>query len=417
MRIAIIGSGISGLACAYLLQHKHDVTIYEANDYAGGHTHTHEVTINGRPLAVDSGFIVYNRTNYPCFSRLLDRLGVESQPTSMSFSVRCDNSGLEYNGTSINGLFAQRRNLLRPAFYRMVLDILRFNQDSPRLLEEGDDSQTLTEYVREHGYSRQFQQYYLIPMCAALWSAPPDIVAGFPIRFLVKFFHNHGMLAINNRPQWLVIKGGSQTYVRTLMRNLNAKLKLSTAITRVQRSAGAITLTDSNGNTHSHDQIIFACHSDQALQMLADASDRERDILGAMPYQINDVVMHTDAGLLPRRRLAWASWNYHIPAMEKSRVAVTYYMNSLQGLQSEQPVCVTLNHTETIAPDKIIKRLRYAHPLFTTSAVQAQSRWREISGQHRTHYCGAYWGNGFHEAGVQSALAVSKELGGEFEYA
>lgn len=417
MRIAIIGSGISGLACAYFLQHHHDITIYEANDYPGGHTHTHELTIAGKSLAVDSGFIVYNRINYPCFSRLLDRLGVESEPTSMSFSVRCDNSGLEYNGTSINGLFAQRRNLLRPAFYRMILDILRFNRDSPRLLEGGNNDQTLSEYVRDNSYSRYFEKYYLIPMCAALWSAPPQVVAEFPIRFLVKFFQNHGMLAINDRPQWLVVSGGSQNYVRALLRDFNDRVKLNTAIKRVERASDTVMLTDCRGNTHSHDQVIFACHSDQALQILADATPSERAILGAMPYQSNNAVMHTDARLLPRHRRAWASWNYHIPVMEPSRVAVTYYMNSLQGLQSEEPICVTLNHTDTIAPDKVIKRLRYDHPLFTTGAVQAQSRWTEISGRNRTHYCGAYWGNGFHEDGVQSAIAVSSAFGVEFAHA
>jgi len=412
MRIAIIGGGISGLVCAHRLQREHEITLYEANDYAGGHTHTHHVDIddNGRDLAVDTGFIVFNRQNYPHFSRLLDELGVAAQPTSMSFSVHCERTGLEYNGTSVNRLFAQRRNLWRSSFLRMVRDILRFNRESPRLLERDATDVTVNEYVQSNGYSTTFRNYYLIPMCAALWSAPPRMVENFSIGFLVRFFHNHGMLAVNGRPQWLVVRGGSATYVRALLDRFSGRLLLNTPVRELRRHAAGVRIQTDSAE-QDFDQVILACHSDQALQLLADADTVERGILGAMRYQDNEAVLHTDGNLLPRRRLARASWNYRIPATEPDSVAVTYHMNSLQGLQSRQPICVTLNQTESIRSEKVIKRLRYAHPLFTTEAVAAQRRWPEISGINRTHFCGAYWGQGFHEDGVRSALAVCKQLG------
>lgn len=388
------------------------MTIYEANDYVGGHTHTHDIHLDGQELAVDTGFIVFNRSNYPNFSRLLDQLGVASRPTAMSFSVRCEHTGLEYNGTSVNRLFAQRRNLLRPSFLRMVADILRFNRDSPRLLLQAGQNMTLEDYVVEGGYSREFRNHYLVPMCAALWSAPPHVIEKFPIHFLVRFFHNHGMLAINDRPQWLVVQGGSRTYVDRLLRQYSGELKVGTPVTTVSRHDDHIEITAGPDNYRSRfDHIIMACHSDQALRLITDACPAERDILGAIPYQTNEVVLHTDPALLPQRRLARASWNYQIPAEPREAVSVTYDMNSLQGLRTRQPICVTLNRTETVSPDKIIKRLHYAHPLFTPAAVAAQQRWHEISGHNRTHYCGAYWGNGFHEDGVNSALSVCKQFG------
>ncbi|MCS3902349.1 putative NAD/FAD-binding protein [Methylohalomonas lacus] len=409
MRIAIIGSGISGLVCGYRLHEQHDITVYEANDYIGGHTHTHDLDIDGQQHAVDSGFIVFNRYNYPHFSRLLDQIGISAQPTSMSFSVHDEASGLEYNGTSVNRLFAQRRNLLRPSFHRMVLDILRFNRDCPRLLAGSDNQQTLADYVAEHGYSTGFRDHYLIPMCAALWSAPPGTIETFPIRFLVQFFHNHGMLAINDRPQWLVVSGGSARYVHALTRSFSDRIRLNTPVRRVEDHGNHQRVLTDNDSA-DYDRVIFACHSDQALELLAAPTAVERALLSAMPYQANEAVIHTDAGRLPQRRRAWASWNYRIPVQGSGQAMVTYYMNSLQRLNSREPICVSLNQTQSIAPERIIKRLRYTHPLFVAPAVAAQSRWSEISGVNGRHYCGAYWGHGFHEDGVNSALAVCRQL-------
>lgn len=413
MRIAIIGSGISGLVCAWLLYRQHDITVYEANDYIGGHTHTHDVSLNGKDYSVDSGFIVFNRRNYPNFSKVLDTLGVDSQPTSMSFSVHCERSGLEYNGTSLNRLFAQRRNLLRPSFYRMIADIVRFNRDSPRLLHNGRDEQTLTEYVREHGYSHQFRDHYLVPMCAALWSAPPQTVASFPIKFLVRFFQNHGMLAIRDseRPEWRVVRNGSASYVRAMTAGFRDRFRLATPVIKIRRQTDGVTVHDMHGDSSHYDAVILACHSDEALGLLDDPSPTEREVLSALPYQDNEAVLHTDDQVLPRRRLAWASWNYRIPARPGEHAAVTYYMNSLQGLESAQPLCVTLNQTDSIRSDRILRKLRYRHPLFTTAAIAAQARRRQISGVNNTWYCGAYWGNGFHEDGVNSALAVCDDFG------
>ncbi|MEX2517262.1 MAG: FAD-dependent oxidoreductase, partial [Gammaproteobacteria bacterium] len=379
----------------------------------GGHTHTHNVEIGNEHFNVDTGFIVFNHSNYPNFSRLLETLAVESQPTSMSFSVQCACTGLEYNGTSINTLFAQRRNLFRPGFYRMVRDILRFNKAAPDLLAGDDNTTSLADFVVQKSYSDEFRDHYLIPMCAALWSAPRELVEQYPIRFLVRFFHNHGMLNINDRPQWRVIKGGSNSYVRALMTAVNGRVRVAskTAVTEVRRHSDAVSIHNQSGEHDRYDHVILGCHSDQALKLLASPTTAERDILGAITFQDNDTVLHTDAAMLPHCKRAWASWNYHIPASDIPRPTVTYYMNSLQTLKSDEAICVTLNRTADIAPAKILRRLQYQHPQFTAVAVAAQARHAEISGHDRVHYCGAYWGFGFHEDGVNSALRVCKALG------
>lgn len=405
MKIAIIGSGIAGNTLAYHLQRKHAITVFEAAGHIGGHTHTHEIKHQGRRYSVDTGFIVFNDRTYPNFISMLEQLGVEWQPSNMSFSVRCEKTGLEYNGTTLNSLFAQRRNLLRPAFYRMIRDILRFNKESLALLEEGDEI-ALGDYLARNRYGRDFIDYYIIPMGAAIWSTDAQKMLAFPARFFVRFFHHHGMLSVNDRPQWRVVKGGSASYVKALTAGFHERIRLNTPIEKVRRLKHTVRITPRGGTEESFDWVFFACHSDQTLAILSDASKEEQEILAAIPYQENSVILHTDRSLLPKRKLAWAAWNYHVTPALQERVAVTYNMNILQGLDSPEPLLVTLNHGKDINPAKIIKRLTYHHPLYTTAGAMAQARHAEISGINRTGYCGAYWRNGFHEDGIASALAA-----------
>lgn len=405
MKIAIIGAGIAGNTIAYHLHKEHELTIFEAGDHIGGHTHTHEVGFSGRSYSVDTGFIVFNDRTYPNFIAMLDELKVAWQPSSMSFSVRCENTGLEYNGTSLNSLFAQRRNLLRPSFYRMIGDIMRFNEESLELLAEGNEIR-LGDYLSKGGYSRQFIDYYILPMGSAIWSMEARQMMDFPARFLVRFFHHHGMLTVNNRPQWRVIKGGSARYAEALTAGFANRIRLNNPVAKVRRLKGSVSITSLHGGEEIFDWVFFACHSDQALAMLSDASTKEREILDAIPYQENSIFLHHDSSLMPRRKLAWAAWNYHVTPQPSERVAVTYNMNILQGLDASEPLLVTLNHTHDINPGKVIKRLTYHHPVYTKAGVAAQARHTEISGHNRTAYCGAYWRNGFHEDGVASALAA-----------
>ena len=394
MKIAIVGAGIAGnVAARELHRAGHDIAVFEAARHIGGHTHTH--ALHG--LAIDSGFIVFNERTYPNFVRLLATLGVDSQPSSMSFSVRNDLSGLEYNGASLGQLFAQRRNLLRPSFYRMLADILRFNREAPRLLAAGAET-ALGEYLRANRYSGAFVRDYLVPMGAAIWSTDPARMLGFPARFFVRFFASHGMLSLDDRPQWRVVRGGSARYVDPLVAPFRHRIRLETPVRSVRRIPGGVVL-----DGERFDYAFLACHADQALAMLADPSGAEREVLGAIGYQENEAVLHTDTSLLPRARRAWAAWNYHV-LPGASRVALTYNMNLLQGLRARETYCVTLNRTRDIAPERILKRLVYHHPLFTPAAVAAQARQRELNGARRTFYCGAYWRFGFHEDGVVSAL-------------
>ncbi len=416
MKIAIVGTGISGLVAAYLLNGQHELTLFEANDYIGGHTHTVPVDVQDRQLAIDTGFIVFNDWTYPNFIKLLDQLGVESQPTSMSFSVRCDRTGLEYNGTSLNGLFAQRSNLLSPRFYRMLLDVLRFNRESLSLLESASEDLTVAEFLQQHGYSRQFADQYLIPMGAAIWSCPLETFGQFPMRFIVEFYRNHGLLSVRHRPQWRVISGGSWKYVDKLTAGFRDRIRLSSPVTAVRRDDAGVSI-DVNGATIAErfEHVIFACHSDQALRMLGTgATSTEREILSEFPYQQNETVLHTDTSVLPRRRRAWASWNYHVRNDgSPSNATLTYNMNILQSITSDTTYCVTLNSTSLIDERKILGRFNYHHPIFTVRRRVAQQRHAELINRDRTSFCGAYWGNGFHEDGVNSALAVAAGLGAD----
>jgi len=413
-RIAVIGSGIAGLTSAYLLSREHQVVLFEANDYLGGHTHTRHVKAGSRSYPVNTGFIVFNDWTYPNFIKLMDQLSVKSEASDMSFSVRCENTDLEYNGTNLNTLFAQRRNIFKPSFWRMIKDILRFNKETVSALQAGtlDDSQSLASYLSEHGYSEGFKMRYIIPMGAAIWSAPIEIMMSFPIKFFLQFFNNHGMLSVDDRPQWRVLTGGSESYIKPITAGYAGNVRLNTPVLSVVRDSEQVNVTTEAHGVETFDHVVFACHSDQALQILQDATPTESEILGAIPYQMNDVVLHTDTKIMPKRPLAWASWNYHIPQRAKEMAMVTYNMNMLQNFDdADETYLVTLNRNHEIDPDKVIESFRYAHPVFTMDGVAAQARHQEISGHQRTHYCGAYWFNGFHEDGVNSGLRVAKQFG------
>jgi predicted NAD/FAD-binding protein len=404
MKVAIIGGGIAGNVAAHRLHREHDITLYEAASHLGGHTHTHAVELAGRSWQVDTGFIVFNDRTYPNFVQLLDELGVASQPSSMSFSVRDEASGLEYNGTSLNSLFAQRRNLLSPRFLGMIGDILRFNREAPALLDEPGGEMPLGELLARGRYGRAFIEHYVVPMGAAIWSTDPASMLAFPARFFVRFLHNHGMLTVNDRPTWRTIVGGSARYVEKLSAPFRHRVRLATPVESVRRVPGGVIVKARGFEAARYDAVFLACHSDQALAMLADPTAAEREVLGAIPYQRNEAVLHTDTRMMPRRRLAWAAWNYHLPAGGGGPAALTYDMSCLQRLDTPTPFLVTLNRGDEIDPARVIKRIVYQHPLYTPASVAAQARHRELNGPQRTYFCGAWWRNGFHEDGVVSAL-------------
>ena len=410
MRVAVVGSGIAGLASAWLLSRRHDVTLFEANSYFGGHTHTHEVEQAGKSYRVDSGFIVHNPAHYPLLTRMFAQLGVASQPTTMSFSVHSEASGLEYNATTLDTLFCQRRNLLSPRFLGMVRDLTRFYREAPALLLTREDTTSLGDYLLQHGYGAAFRDEHLIPMASALWSSPPTQILQFPARYLVQFMANHQMLQLAGRPQWRVVKGGSSTYVAALRAQWPVRERLHCPVHSILRHAGGVEVCSAAGVEH-FDQLVLACHSDQALRLLGDANEREHSILGAMTYQANDTVLHTDASVLPRRRKAWAAWNAWLPRDPAAPCTVSYCMNLLQGIASPEPFVVTLNRNEAIDPAKVLARMRYHHPVYTQASVQAQARKAEIQGWRRTWFAGAYWGWGFHEDGMRSAVEVAAALG------
>ncbi|MCR4510687.1 FAD-dependent oxidoreductase [Pseudomonas sp. 32.2.56] len=412
MKIAIIGSGIAGLTSAYLLNRRHDITVFEASDWIGGHTHTVDVEVKGQRYAVDTGFIVFNDWTYPNFIRLLSQLGVGFKDTEMSFSVSDPFSGVEYNGHNLNTLFAQRRNLVSPKFIGMVRDILRFNREALQDLNNQriDADMTLGDYLKANGYSERFIQHYIVPMGAAIWSMSLNDMLGFPLQFFVRFFKNHGLLSVSDRPQWCVIEGGSSSYVAPLTESFKQHIRLNCAVTRVERDGDGVTVHSAAGSER-FDKVVFACHSDQALALLAAPTSTEQAILGALPYADNDVVLHTDTRLLPKRPLAWASWNYRLGGPVDQPAAVTYDMNILQGIQSDTTFCVSLNQTAAIDPSKILARYTYAHPQYSLAGMAAQARWEELLGANHSYFCGAYWANGFHEDGVVSALRVAREFG------
>ena len=385
--------------------------MFEASDRLGGHTNTIRVDTPNETHHVDTGFIVFNDRNYPNFERLLRALGVSWQPSEMSFSVSDEHGGFEYSSGSANGLFARRRHLASPTFHRMLRDVRRFQRAARALAREGDDHVSLLDWLEREGFSRPFIDRLIVPQVAAVWSADPRALWSFPARFLARFFDNHGMLGLRDRPRWRAISGGSARYVEALTAPFADAIRLRAPVRTITRGPDGALVHAYGAEPERFEQVVLATHSDQALALLGDASPAEREILGAVRYQPNETVLHTDTRMLPRRRRAWASWNYHLLDEPHERTTATYHMNRLQSLQAEHEFCVTLNLTERIDPAKIIARIEYAHPVFTPQAVAAQKRHDEISGCNRTHFCGAYWGWGFHEDGVNSALRVAKAFG------
>jgi len=414
MRIAIVGSGVSGLVCAHLLSTRHDVTLFEADDRPGGHAHTVEVEIDARTLQVDTGFLVYNERTYPGLVRLFETLGIDTQPSDMSFSVVDERTGLEYGGPAVASLFAQRRNLLRPAFLRMLADVARFHRAGQALLASPPAlSYTLADLLEDGRWSRSFIEWYLLPLGSSIWSADPGAFARMSAVMVLRFFDRHGMLSFGGKPSWRTVSGGSRRYVDAIVAPLEAegRLRLSSPVEHVLRGDDGVTLRTKAGRLDVFDHVVLATHSDQALAMVADASKAEKETLGALGYQDNSVILHTDERLMPANRRAWAAWNYHRPTGGSDRVTMTYLLNRLQGFDELAPVMVTLNRDEEIEASKVLRRFKYAHPVLDAAAVKAQERHAEISGSGSLSFCGAYWGSGFHEDGLQSAVAVCRALG------
>ncbi|MBK6278578.1 MAG: FAD-dependent oxidoreductase [Gammaproteobacteria bacterium] len=413
MKIGIVGSGIAGLSAAWLLSRRHDVTVFEAEERIGGHTATIDVSLDGERHAIDTGFIVFNDRTYPNFIRLMDELGVTSQPTEMSFSVSSESEGVEYAGRNLDSLFAQRGNLLRPAFWRMLRDILRFNRNAAADLEHGriPEGMLLGDYLARNGYSREFRDWYLVPMGAAIWSSGTRGMAEFPVEFFVRFFRNHGLLTVTDQPQWRTIRGGSREYLGPLTRRFAGAIRTGDPVERITREADGVSVRTRGGTSERFEHVVLGCHSDQALALLGDPSAEERGILSSIPYRDNDVVLHTDTRVLPRSPRAWSSWNYRLRTGADALPVLSYDMNILQRLESRHTFCVTLNDTAAIDPSRILGRYRYSHPVFSLEGVRAQQRWAEINGVRRTWFCGAWWANGFHEDGVASALRVAEALG------
>ncbi|MDP4984790.1 NAD(P)/FAD-dependent oxidoreductase [Pseudoalteromonas tunicata] len=412
-KIAIIGSGISGLTAAHLLHTKHDITLFESNDYIGGHTATKDIEYGGKTYAIDTGFIVCNDKTYPNFLKLMDKIGIKRRPTEMSFSVKNIRNGLEYNGNNLNSLFAQRRNLLKPSFWRLINEILRFNKQCKELYSKNQINPALTlgDFLVAEKFSQAFCENYILPMGAAIWSTSLTEMRAFQLRFFVQFFYNHGLLNISDRPQWYVIEGGSREYIAPLIAGFKDKIRLNSKILKVSRTDNAVQLHFDDDLIEQFDEVIFACHSDQALALLGDATEDEKTILGAISYSANDVVLHTDKTLLPKRPLAWASWNYQLDDNLDRPACVTYNMNILQGITAPTTFCVTLNQTDLIDPTKILAKFVYHHPVFNQKSLAAQQQRLNICGQQHTHFVGAYWHNGFHEDGVKSALCVTERFG------
>ncbi len=411
MKIAIIGTGISGMTVAYILSKEHDITVFEANDYVGGHTHTVDVSLDGQSFGVDTGFIVFNEKTYPNFVKLMKKLGVGWQDSNMSFSVQCEKTGLEFSPSNLNALFIQRRNLLRPSFYRMLYDVNRFKKDSEALFQNDHSKITLAEFLKSRNYSKPFIDHFIIPMGEAVWSADPVKFNDFPARYFAQFFKNHGFLNIKNKPQWLTIKGRSRQYIGPITKSYANRIHLNCPIESVQRLPGGVKVKPQNQPPEAYDHVVFATHSDQALSILSDPTDKETKILGSIPYQENKTVLHSDESMLPSKKAAWASWNYHILKKDIGRVAVTYDMNILQSIGAPRELCVSLNLNKAINSRWIYQKFIYHHPVYNPESLVARQSHSDISGKNRTHYAGAYWGYGFHEDGVVSALTVCKQFG------
>ena len=406
-----MGAGVSGLVAAYLLHREHDITVFEAADYAGGHVNTIPVETESGSYHVDTGFIVFNEGNYPNFRRLLRNIGIGEQPSDMSFSVSSRHDDFEYSSAGANALFAKRSNLVRPDFYRMLLDKVRFHREARRLLEQVGEGPTLGEFLDSRRYSRTFIDRLIVPQVAAVWSAATEEARAFPAKYLARFLDNHGLLQVGGHPRWATVPGGSARYVEAMTRPFKRRIRLGSPVRSIDRTDDWVEITPRNGEPSRFDRVIIATHSDQALRMLSEPTPREREMLTAFEYQQNDVALHTDSRMLPRRRRAWASWNYHVLEEGSGNSAVTYHMNRLQSIKSPEQFCVTLNNLEGIDGSKIVRRISYQHPVFTHRSVRAQEQHQSVLGANRTYFCGAYWGYGFHEDGVDSALRVAAHFG------
>lgn len=412
IRIAIVGTGVSAMTAAYLLAPHHQLTIFDKADYIGGHTHTHDVEVAGRSFAVDTGFIVFNDWTYPNFIKLLDKIGAGWRDSTMSFSVACDRTGLEYNGGSMLGLFAQKRNALSPKFWGLLRDIMRFNALAKRFAEHGDEAVTLSRFLAQHRFGPMFQRQYLVPIAASIWSADPRKLAQFPMKFMSQFFANHGMLNVWDRPTWRTVTGGSRAYMDKLTAPFRDRIRLREPVTAVRRYDDRVELDTPRELGQRFDHVILGCHSDQALAILGnDATADEAAALGGIPYQPNEAALHTDTRVLPKRRAAWAAWNYRNPVDADRPAILTYNMNTLQGLDCPETLCVTLNDTANLDPARVIKVIPYEHPVFTPGRNTAHALFDKINHVNRTSFCGAYWGFGFHEDGVVSALGAVKPFG------
>jgi uncharacterized protein len=412
-RVAVIGSGISGLATAWLLRNTHQVTLYEAAPRLGGHTNTVEVNVEGHSFPVDTGFLVFNRRTYPNLCALFEQLGIASVASDMSFSARIEDLNLEWAGSNLNTVFGQRRNLMRPAFVGMVRDILRFNRETTGLVAAAaGDGESLGEFLERRRYGKAFRDWYLLPMAAAIWSCPTQSMLAYPLATFVRFCHNHGLLQIMNRPQWLSVKGGGREYVRRMAADLE-DFRLNTPVIAIQRREEGVYVFAADG-CERYDEIVLACHSDQSLAILGEqVTPAERAVLSAVNYQPNRAVLHTDASLLPQRRSLWSAWNYAAGSATQGNtpVAVSYLLNMLQPLPVKTPVIVSLNPFHEPAPDKVIAEFDYAHPVFDQAAITAQRRLPGIQGRDRVWFCGAWGRYGFHEDGLRSALAVVGGMG------
>ncbi len=409
----MVGSGIAGLGSAWLLSRKHDVVLFEAGSYLGGHTHTHEIELGGRSYAVDTGFIVFNEANYPLLTRMLAELDVASQETTMSFSVHDEGNGFQYNAGTLGGLLAQPSNLVRPRFWRMLRDLRRFYREAPEILQDASQDCTLGDYLQRNSYSREFRDDHIVPMASALWSSPSQTILQFPMSHLVKFMANHHMLQVSDRPQWRVVQGGSSSYVRALRARWNVEERVQTPVNGIRRVAQGVMVASSAGD-EAFEQVVLACHADDALRLLQDPSQEEASILGDITYQDNEAILHTDVRVLPPRRRAWAAWNAHVPTQQDAACSVSYWMNALQSLDAPEEFIVTLNRRADIDPDRVLRRLHYRHPHQTLASVAAQSRKAEIQGVNRTWFAGAGWGHGFHEDGLRSGVEVASALGVEW---
>lgn len=409
--IAVIGTGISGLGAAWLLSQRHDLTVYEEAPRIGGHSNTVEVTGPEGRIPVDTGFIVYNRPNYPNLTALFDNLGVVTKPSEMSFAVSRSDANLEYGGASLGALFAQWENAFSPRFWSMLSDLRRFYREAPRDLADGTGEMTLGEYLSQNGYSEAFCEDHLLPMAAAIWSAPADSMRDCSASAFVQFFRNHGLLQLRGRPQWRTVVGGSRAYVDKLSRSFRALIRHRARVVSVARTSAGVEVSDANGQTQIFDHVVIATHADEALAMLTDPSPDEQRLLGAIRYRQNKVVLHGDAAMMPMRRSVWSSWNYvHSGAPREGRVHITYWMNRLQGLPAETPLFVTLD--PKCEPRYSIFTQVYSHPIFDAAANRAQRELWRLQGRRNTWFCGAYFGAGFHEDGLQAGLAVAEDLGG-----